>query len=208
MNAPKTIDATRIRNSDDERIVGPLVKLLELAKTSGNQRAMELALAFENGSMTEIDCDEIAAVVAEIEGQHRHPIEVALQDLRSALAALDDGEAQTEGNEADVAKIRELNDRLRKLGDRSLGTVVATIGVQALEFHEQQALFQLIRNFDDFNEGLDPYGEHQAGEVEYKSVKYWFWFDYFDANYEYGSENPADPKQCKRVMTIMLPHER
>jgi len=208
MNAPKTIDAARIRNSDDERIVEPLVKLLELAQTSGNQRAMELALAFENGSMTEINCEKIDAAVAEIEAQHRKPIEAALQEIRSALAFLDEDEALMEGDEVDVAKIRELNDRLRKFGDFTLGTILIAHGVQALEFHEQQALFQLVREFDEFNEGLDPHGEHQAGEVIYKGVRYWFWIDYLDANYEYGSENPADPKQCKRVMTIMLPHER
>lgn len=98
--------------------------------------------------------------------------------------------------------IAELNDRFRK-GDRSLGKYVVTQGVSALNAYEQLVLTRLIRGFDDFNEGNDPYQERDFGAVEFQSEKYFWKIDYYDTEFEYGVEDPSDPRYCRRVMTIM-----
>ena len=99
-------------------------------------------------------------------------------------------------------KIAELNDLFRK-GDRSLGIVTATTMVKALSPERQRALFRLIRNFDNFEPGNDPYGEHDFGRVDLDEEGYFFKIDYYDQNLEGGSEDPSDIKLTKRVMTIM-----
>ena len=50
----------------------------------------------------------------------------------------------------------------------------------------------------------DPYGEHDFGSFDYKGQKIFWKIDYYDLNYEYMSENPADPTITNRVLTIML----
>ena len=98
--------------------------------------------------------------------------------------------------------IAELNDRFRK-GDRSLGKYVVTQEVNNLNPYDQLALTRLVREFDDFNEGNDPYSEHDFGSVEFQDEKYFWKVDYYDPSYEYGSEDPADPAVTRRQMTIM-----
>lgn len=116
-------------------------------------------------------------------------------------------------------QIRNLNDRFRKLGDLALGQIVLTSGVQALvgdndplvsdrianlNFRE---LMGIIASFDSFDEANDPHGEHDFFSFDYKGKKLFMKIDYYDTNLEYGSPNPADPVQTKRVMTIMLSEE-
>lgn len=62
---------------------------------------------------------------------------------------------QTENAE----EIAKLNDEFRKSG---MG-IVATRGVQDLE--NLHLLVDEIRNFSDFTEDNDPYGEHDFGVV-------------------------------------------
>jgi hypothetical protein len=103
-------------------------------------------------------------------------------------------------------QIAELNDRFRK-GDRSLGQYVITSGVAALSTEKQQQLLQLIREFNSFTLGDDPYEEHDFGKVTLDDCKYFFKIDYYDLELTNGSPDPADPKVTRRVMTIMLAEE-
>ena len=67
-----------------------------------------------------------------------------------------------------------------------------------------------IRNvvtFDEFTEDNDPYDEHDFGSFELCGRKFFWKIDYFDRAMEYGSEDPSDPKQTTRVMTVMLASE-
>lgn len=59
-------------------------------------------------------------------------------------------------------KIRALNDRFRKRGCG--GVVAVTLGVRALGFDAIAALSEQIREFD---EGNEPYGEHDMGVLTY-----------------------------------------
>ena len=69
---------------------------------------------------------------------------------------------------------------------------------------EQFCLFSLV---NDFNEDNDPYGEHDFGAIDHNGQKIYWKIDYYDSDLKYGSENPADPCQTARVITIMLANE-
>ena len=81
------------------------------------------------------------------------------------------------------------------------GLIVLTSGVKALESADKEAVLRQVREFDDFNDGNDPYGEHDFGTVAHNGVKYYFKFDYYDDNHEYHQEDG------NRVLTIMKADE-
>lgn len=107
--------------------------------------------------------------------------------------------------ETNMNPIAILNDAFRTtlIG----GTVVLTAGIQALDEAEQRAVIQAVQAFSDFSEDNDPHGEHDFGAIDFQKAKIFFKIDYYDLNLEYGSENPADPSQTKRVLTVMLADE-
>ena len=53
----------------------------------------------------------------------------------------------------------------------------------------------------------DPYNEHDFGSFDYKDEKIFWKIDYYDKNYQYLSEDPANPNLTNRVMTVMLASE-
>lgn len=101
-----------------------------------------------------------------------------------------------------VPTIAQLNDRFRK-GDHTLGQVYTTQGVNGLSSTNQQELFRLVRTFDDFASGNDPYGEHDFGSIEFKEEKYFWKIDYYTPDLKHGSSDPCDPTVTTRVLTIM-----
>lgn len=98
--------------------------------------------------------------------------------------------------------IAELNDRLRQ-GDYSLGQVRTTQCVNGLSSEDQQELFRLVRVFDDFVSGNDPYGEHDFGAIEFKGEVFNWKIDYYAPDLVHGSEDPGDLTKTKRVLTLM-----
>lgn len=80
--------------------------------------------------------------------------------------------------------------------------VVFTEGLMSLEDDDLQAVVSLVRSFTDFNPNNDPYGEHDFGMVTHKGEKYFWKFDYYDQNMEFGSPDPSDTTQTTRVLTI------
>jgi hypothetical protein len=116
-----------------------------------------------------------------------------------------------------TSRTAELNDALRsKAGlplpagnGRLKGLIVITRGICELPFQKQAEILARVRNFDAFNEGCDPYGEHDFGAFDIDGVgKVFFKLDYFsDERLEYGSEDPSDPEKSFRVLTIMLAEE-
>ena len=103
------------------------------------------------------------------------------------------------------ARIRELNDTLRR--DGIGGVIVQTFGVNQLPPDVKLKALGLIREFDSFNDGNDPHLEHDFGQVEADGYTLFFKVDYYDTAEQYGSEDPSDPEQTHRVMTIMLAEE-
>jgi len=65
----------------------------------------------------------------------------------------------------------------------------------------------MVKTFADFNDDDNPYGERDYGYIDVYGDKVYWKIDYYDENYEYGSENPADPACTRRVLIIMLASE-
>ncbi len=97
-----------------------------------------------------------------------------------------------------AAKIAELNDTYRQ----GLSFTI-TRGVQALD--DLIGLIQAVRDYSDFNEGNDPYGEHDFGVLYWHNDKIFWKIDYYTPELK-GWCDPLSP-DCNRVLTIMLAEE-
>lgn len=105
-------------------------------------------------------------------------------------------------------KIRELNNQFRtSMGVQGNSKIMKTAGINALSQDDQNAIFQKVRDFDDFNQDNDTYGEHDFGVVRHNGHKVFWKIDYYAPNMFFGSEDPSDPGRTVRVLTIMLSHE-
>src|SRR3954452_8578363 len=90
-----------------------------------------------------------------------------------------------------TARVRALNDRLRR--HRIGGLVLYTPGVLALGLELLVLVEEAVTDFDDFSPENDPYGEHDFGTVLIAGHTVMFKIDYYDANREGHSSDPADP---------------
>lgn len=77
-------------------------------------------------------------------------------------------------------------------------------GILALPPEDRLQVFYLVRTFNAFSEGDDPYGEHDFGAFDYKDDRVFWKIDYYDPDMEHGSEDPADPEKTMRVMRVMM----
>lgn len=101
--------------------------------------------------------------------------------------------------------IRYLNDRFRSTFQG--GQVVLTRGIRALPQEEIMEILSKVSNFNDFNSSNDPYNERDFGNFKYHNKQILWKIDYYDKEYEYASEDPADITKTNRVLTIMLADE-
>jgi hypothetical protein len=72
---------------------------------------------------------------------------------------------------------------------------------------DQSAIREKVERFDNFTPDNDPHGEHDFGALTHQGDKVFWKIDYYDKTLTKGSEDPADPKQTARVLTIMLASE-
>jgi hypothetical protein len=114
----------------------------------------------------------------------------------------------------EAALIAAQNDAFRRsiLGtspvvDAPQGQFVMTRGVAALGPDAQLQLTRLVAAFDGFNADSDPPGWHEMGVIEFEDTTVWFKIDLYDVDYQYGSPEPSDPEQTRRVLTLLLPSE-
>lgn len=98
--------------------------------------------------------------------------------------------------------IAQINDEFRQ-GNHSLGRICTTPRVDGLSSKDQQELFRLVRVFDDFVSGNDPYGEHDFGAIEFKGEVFNWKIDYYAPDLVHGSEDPGDLTKTTRVLTLM-----
>lgn len=103
------------------------------------------------------------------------------------------------------ARIRALNDTFRSTF--SGGQVVMTPGVANLSPDLREAILADVRAFAEFEGGDDPYQEHDFGVVERSDQRIIWKVDYYNKDMDGGSEDPADPDQTTRVLTIMRAEE-
>ena len=71
----------------------------------------------------------------------------------------------------------------------------------------RQSVLANVRAFSAFDEDNDPHGEHDFGVIDVENVKCFWKIDYYDADGEMLSPDPADPAVTKRVLTVMLADE-
>lgn len=110
-----------------------------------------------------------------------------------------------------AAQIARLNNAFRR-GDPSVpGQRVLTAGLVHLLKQMDILVEQLIlkvAQFDDFTEQNDPNGEHDFGAFEFNGEQIFWKLDCYDVDYNMGSDDPTDLSKTRRVLTIMLAHER
>ncbi len=82
--------------------------------------------------------------------------------------------------------------------------LVQTPGVNALPAHQQSAIREKVEQFSDFTADNDPYGERDFGAFEHAGECIYWKIDYYDRTLSFGSDDPSDPRQTVRVLTIML----
>lgn len=104
-----------------------------------------------------------------------------------------------------AARIRELNDAFRTTFRG--GRVVMTSGVNALPDRLKQAAVLYVSAFNKFDADNDPWHEHDFGSFEAGGEKLMWKISYYDRRMEYGSEDPSNPNETTRVLTVMLASE-
>ena len=102
-------------------------------------------------------------------------------------------------------RIRDLNDEFRTTLEG--GRCLFTAGVSDLGIPFATAAISAVRAFEEFTSENDPYGEHDFGSFAVGEERLFWKIDYYDLSLEFGSNDPADPTQTKRVLTIMLAEE-
>ena len=114
----------------------------------------------------------------------------------------------------EAALIAAQNDAFRQsilgntpVADVPKGQFVMTRGIAALGIDAQLELTRRVAAFDGFNADSDPQGWHEMGVIEFGGTTVWFKLDLYDVDYTYGSPEPSDPEQTRRVLTLLLPSE-
>lgn len=102
-------------------------------------------------------------------------------------------------------RIAALNDELRQTFTG--GRVHMSSGIAALPEDARAQTLEAVRTFNTWTKGNDPHGEHDFGSIEVGGRKIFWKIDYYDKALEAGSEDPSDPEQTTRVLTIMLASE-
>ena len=104
-----------------------------------------------------------------------------------------------------TTRIRELNDAFRRnfVG----GRIMLTAGVEALPSDVKAMVIRQVATFDAFENDNDPHREHDFGAFDIAGRRLFWKIDYYDRGCRYGSEDPSDPEQTTRVLTIMLAEE-
>jgi hypothetical protein len=105
-----------------------------------------------------------------------------------------------------TSRLIELNDLCRTPPSVG-GQWFVTPGIAALPPEDQSAIREKVELYNDFTPDNDPYGEHDFGSFRHNGEKIFWKIDYYHPALDVGSEHPSDPKQTRRIRTIMLAEE-
>ena len=125
--------------------------------------------------------------------------------IEAAIGADSVSKGRTMSVTSRTDRIRELNDAFRKTLEG--GQCLFTPGVSDLGIPFSMAALAAVSAFSEFSADNDPYGEHDFGAFQIGEERLFWKIDYYDLSLEFGSNDPADPAQTKRVLTIMLTEE-
>ncbi|MGC1498023.1 MAG: DUF3768 domain-containing protein [Sulfitobacter sp.] len=109
-----------------------------------------------------------------------------------------------------VQQIAQQNDQFRRGDPNVPGIRVITAGLDHLLKQlaiPPEQLAQLVAQFEDFTEHIDPHGEHDFGAFEFHGHKLFWKLDLYNNDYSMGSDDPAELTKTRRVLTIMLADE-
>ena len=94
--------------------------------------------------------------------------------------------------------IAQRNDAFRK-GE----TMSVSQGV--FNLHDVLGLIRAVRDYTDFSEDNDPYGEHDFGSLDWEGHKIFWKIDYYDPAFEGWADPLSD--EVERVLTVYLAEE-
>lgn len=106
----------------------------------------------------------------------------------------------SKSSKTQVELVAQKNDEFR----RSMTGCIVTKGVALLTPFVND-IFVRVRDFKEFTEDNDPYGEHDFGSFEIVGIKIFWKIDYYDQDLK-GFCRPLDPA-CRRQLTIMRAEE-
>ena len=94
--------------------------------------------------------------------------------------------------------IAQRNDKFRE---------VETMSVSQGVFNLQDVLglIRAVRDYKDFTEDNDPYGEHDFGSLDWEGQKIFWKIDYYDPSFEGWADPLSD--EVERVLTVYLAEE-
>ena len=125
--------------------------------------------------------------------------------IETAIGAVSKSKARTMSVNSQTARIRDLNDAFRtKL---PAGKCIVTAGISELGMPFATAAVAAARAYREFTPDNDPEGEHDFGAFTMEEQRLIWKIDYYDPTLRYGSRDPSNPSETKRVLTIMLAEE-
>lgn len=110
------------------------------------------------------------------------------------------------------SRIAALNDRVRLGRDPNARIVMTATCLAALAgddrpMSEVLAQAKLLSALRHYVFQPDDGGERARGAFAIGPVRVRFTIDYYHRSLEWGSDDPADPEQTTRVLTVMLPSD-
>ena len=82
-----------------------------------------------------------------------------------------------------------------------------TAGFNALPETLKAQVIERVKTFSEFDAANDPHDEHDFVSFELEGLRFFAKIDYYDRDIRFGAEDPSDPDQTTRIMTIMLADE-
>lgn len=123
----------------------------------------------------------------------------------TTIGAVSPRKARTKSVNSQTARIRDLNDAFRTTLAEGKCAVSAGVAELGIPFATTAAV--AARAYQDFTPDNDPDGEHDFGAFTVEDQRLVWKIDYYDPTLRYGSRDPSNPAQTKRVLTVMLEEE-
>jgi len=125
--------------------------------------------------------------------------------IETAIGAVSQPKARTMSVKSQTDRIRDLNDAFRTT--LAAGKCAVSAGVAELGIPFAIAAAAAARAYQDFTPDNDPDGEHDFGAFTMEEQRLVWKIDYYDLTLRYGSRDPSNPAETKRVLTVMLAEE-